>query len=179
MSSNPDLLSPRARTRWWLPVLMALAAALLAACGFMPSFSARASDEAARKAAQTAADTAARASANPASCPQPEAPPAPPPVPDGVTRMLAYAERVRQMQPAELSQEAIRLAAPADAAAPGNQLQLSLVLSQLRQLPELIRAQELLARVLANASPDAQALHPLARLQARAVVGWSGCVQWL
>ncbi|OYY47751.1 MAG: hypothetical protein B7Y54_15610, partial [Polaromonas sp. 35-63-240] len=74
--------------------------------------------------------------------------------------------RVRQMQPAELSQEATRLAAPADAAAPGNQLQLSLVLSQLRQLPELIRAQELLGRVLANASPDAQALHPLARLLA-------------
>lgn len=147
---------------------MALAAALLAACGFMPSFSARAraSDEAARKAAETAADTAARAAARPASSPQPEAPPAPPPVPDGVARMLAYAERVRQMQPAELSQEATRLAAPADAAAPGNQLQLSLVLSQLRQLPELIRAQELLGRVLANASPDAQALHPLARLLA-------------
>lgn len=168
MSSNPDPYSPGARTRWWLPLLMALAAALLAACGFMPSFSARAraSDEAARKAAETAADTAARAAARPASSPQPEAPPAPPPVPDGVARMLAYAERVRQMQPAELSQEATRLAAPADAAAPGNQLQLSLVLSQLRQLPELIRAQELLGRVLANASPDAQALHPLARLLA-------------
>ena len=37
-------------------------------------------------------------------------------------------------------------------------------LSQLRQLPELVRAQELLARVLGN--PEAQALHPLARLLA-------------
>jgi DNA repair ATPase RecN len=76
-------------------------------------------------------------------------------------RMLAYAERVRVMPPAELTQETARLG---DAASPEAQVQLSLVLSQLRQMPELIRAQELLARVLGNA--DAQALHPLARLLA-------------
>jgi septal ring factor EnvC (AmiA/AmiB activator) len=75
--------------------------------------------------------------------------------------MLAYAERVRLMQPPELNQEIARLG---DAASPSAQLQLSLVLSQLRQLPELVRAQELLARVLGNA--EAQALHPLARLLA-------------
>ena len=34
------------------------------------------------------------------------------------------------------------------------------------QLPELLRAQELLGRVLGNASAEAQALHPLARLLA-------------
>ena len=80
--------------------------------------------------------------------------------------MLTYAERVRLMPPAELNQESARLSAPGEATLPGSQLQLSLVLSQLRQLPELIRAQELLARVLANAGPDAQPLHPLARLLA-------------
>jgi len=147
---------------------MAMTAILLAACGFMPSFSGKkASDEAAQKAAQAAAETAAHAAAIAASSPiPPPAPPPPPFAPDAVARMLTYAERVRQMQPPELNQEAARLAAPGDAAAPGNQLQLSLVLSQLRQLPELVRAQELLARVLANAGPDAQALHSLARLLA-------------
>lgn len=145
---------------------MAMTAILLAACGFMPSFSdKKASDEAAQKAAQAAAETAAHAAAIAASSPIPPPPPPPPP-PDAVARMLTYAERVRQMQPPELNQEAARLAAPGDATAPGNQLQLSLVLSQLRQLPELVRAQELLARVLANAGPDAQALHSLARLLA-------------
>ena len=77
--------------------------------------------------------------------------------------MLAYADRVRQMPPAELGQEAARLG---EVSAPADQLRLSLVLGQLRQLPELLRAQELLARVLGNAGTDAQALHPLARLLA-------------
>ena len=70
------------------------------------------------------------------------------------------------MPPAELNQELARLTAPGEANVPASQVQLSLVLSQLRQLPELIKAQELLARVLANASPEAQPLHPLARLLA-------------
>ncbi len=166
MFSNPDLFAHRFKTRCRLPVLIAMTAIVLAACGFMPSFSGKkASDEAAQKAAQAAAETAAHAAAIAASGP---IPPPPPPAPDvvAVARMLAYAERVRQMQQPELNQEAARLAAPGDATAPGNQLQLSLVLSQLRQLPELVRAQELLARVLANAGPDAQALHSLARLLA-------------
>ena len=166
MFSNPDLFAHRFKTRWRLPVLIAMTAIVLAACGFMPSFSGKkASDEAAQKAAQAAAETAAHAAAIAASGP---IPPPPPPASDvvAVARMLTYAERVRQMQPPELNQEAARLAAPGDATAPGNQLQLSLVLSQLRQLPELVRAQELLARVLANAGPDAQALHSLARLLA-------------
>ena len=166
MFSNPDLFAHRFKTRCRLPVLIAMTAIVLAACGFMPSFSGKkASDEAAQKAAQAAAETAAHAAAIAASGP---IPPPPPPASDvvAVARMLTYAERVRQMQPPELNQEAARLAAPGDATAPGNQLQLSLVLSQLRQLPELVRAQELLARVLANAGPDAQALHSLARLLA-------------
>ena len=168
MFSNPDIFAHRFKTRCRLPVLIAMTAIVLAACGFMPSFSGKkASDEAAQKAAPAAAETAAHAAAIAASGP---IPPPPPPAPDvvavAVARMLTYAERVRQMQPPELNQEAARLAALGDATAPGNQLQLSLVLSQLRQLPELVRAQELLARVLANAGPDAQALHSLARLLA-------------
>ena len=80
---------------------------------------------------------------------------------DELQRSLAFADRVRLMPPAELAQEVSRLANPATSF---EQLRLALALSQLRQLPELVRAQELLARVLAN--PDANALHPLARLLA-------------
>ena len=80
---------------------------------------------------------------------------------DATLRMLAYADRVRQMQAPELNQEISRQTDSNTATA---QLQLSLVLSQLRQLPELLRAQELLARVLGN--PEAAPLHPLARLLA-------------
>ena len=134
-----------------------IAAALLAACGSGP---------APERGADAAAAQAARAAASAAEAARASAPPAPLPeavvFASGMTlRMLAYAERVRVMPPAELTQEATRLG---DATSPEAQVQLSLVLSQLRQMPDLIRAQELLARVLGNA--DAQALHPLARLLA-------------
>lgn len=81
--------------------------------------------------------------------------------PGNISRLLAYADRVRTMSPTELGVEQARLADPT---VPADQVRLALVLSQLRQLPELIRAQEVLARVLGNA--EAQALHPLARLLA-------------
>jgi hypothetical protein len=135
-----------------------MTAALLAACSSGPAPE-RAPDAAAVQAARAAASAAeaARASAS-----------QPAPLPEAVVfasgmtlRMLAYAERVRVMPPADLTQEISRLG---DAASPEAQVQLSLVLSQLRQLPDLIRAQELLARVLGNA--EAQPLHPLARLLA-------------
>ncbi len=106
-----------------------------------------------------------------ASAPAAVAPPAPPPppapvTPEPVTRVLAYAERVRVMPASELSQEAARLNGPTENASPVNQVQLSLILTQTRQLPDLIRAQELLARVLANGNADAQPLHSLVRLLA-------------
>lgn len=88
---------------------------------------------------------------------------APAPAGQAMVLLLAYADRVRAMSGAELNQEATRLSHPS---LPAEQLQLALVLSQLRQTPELIRAQELLTRLLANLDPDAQALHPLARLLA-------------
>lgn len=81
-----------------------------------------------------------------------------------VAAQLAYADRVRGMAPTELALELARLS---DARSPGEQLQLALALAQLRQTPELIRAQDLLTRLLANASPEATALHPLARLLAQ------------
>lgn len=80
-----------------------------------------------------------------------------------VLRLLAYADRVRSLTPAELGPELSRLS---DARSPGEHMQQALALAQLRQTPELIRAQDLLTRVLANASPEAMAYHPLARLLA-------------
>ena len=101
---------------------------------------------------------------NPQRCPPvPPISPAAPLATDAVTRMLAYADRVRRLAPAELSQEVIRLG---DAAGPTQQLQLALVLTQLHQLSDLIRAQDLLGRVLANADTEAQMLHPLVGLLA-------------
>jgi hypothetical protein len=148
-------------TDFSLRPLAALAtAALLAACGSGPAPDHAADAAAAAQAARAAAAAAAEAARASASQPAP--------LPEAVVftsgmtlRMLAYAERVRVMPPADLTQEAARLG---DAASPEAQVQLSLVLSQLRQLPDLIRAQELLARVLGNA--EAQPLHPLARLLA-------------
>ena len=121
-----------------------LAAALLGACA--GSALPRAGNSAPPSQASAAPTVAATAQARQAA-------------PDELTPMLAYADRVRQMPAPELSQEISRLANPATAL---GQFQLALALGQLRQLPELVRAQELLARVLANT--DAQALHALARL---------------
>ena len=88
---------------------------------------------------------------------------APLPEKDAVVRVLAYFDRIRNQSTAELSQEVVRLGNPY---VPANQLQLALALAQLRQAPELIRAQELLTRLLANPDAEAQVLHPLARLLA-------------
>jgi hypothetical protein len=144
--------------------LAALTAALLAGCSLLPAGKGEASAE--KRIPAPAAAPAQGAAA--------KLPPAPPPVTpvtltvpaanDALTSMLSYAERVRQMSVAELGQEAARLGA--DQSGPTNQLQLALVLSQLRQLPDLMRAQELLARVLGNSDAAAQPLHPLARLLA-------------
>jgi hypothetical protein len=166
MSPNPDFLV-LCRPSGWRLGLCAAVSLMLAACSALPWFSGRPGNNAGQGIAQppAAATAAAQAASSPASNPIATPPPEAPP-PDAVTRMLTYAERVRLMPPAELNQEAARLSAPAEVALPASQLQLSLVLSQLRQLPELIRAQELLARVLSNAAAEAQQFHPLARLLA-------------
>lgn len=176
MHRNPDTSANIARPvftagkRLWPvsgPASIVLMSLVLASCTSLPWNSSRAKEEAAAQNALRAAEAraVAESAASAASSPVPP-PPAAPPAPDAVTRVLAYAERVRTMPPIELNQELARLAAPAEVNAPASQVQLSLVLSQLRQLPELIRGQELLAKVLANGGTDAQPLHPLARLLA-------------
>lgn len=154
MFLKPDFFVHCTRMRTGLSILMA--AALLAGCSSGPNTP---STEAAagKMATQTSSASAAR------PFPSQPAPPVSPPATDAIAQMLAYADRVRLMPAAELGQEAARLG---EASAPADQLRLSLVLSQLRQLPDLVRAQELLARVLGNAGAEAQALHPLARLLA-------------
>lgn len=152
MVSNPDFFARCSRGC----LLAALAA--LAACSTGPS--GNSAEEAA--AGSMAARSSAAARPKPRQ-PAPQAGTAALPANDAALRLLAYADRVRLMPPAELGQEVARLG---DMSAPTEQLQLSLVLSQLRQLPELVRAQELLARVLGNGDAEAQALHPLARLLA-------------
>ena len=82
---------------------------------------------------------------------------------DAPLRVLAYFDRIRSQSTAELNQEIARLGTPH---VPANQLQLALALGQLRQTTELVRAQELLTRLLANPDLEAQVLHPLARLLA-------------
>ncbi|MDO9402875.1 MAG: hypothetical protein Q7T87_02465 [Polaromonas sp.] len=119
---------------------------------------------------QQPAPAPAVVAAPPAPLPAPEpapAEPAPAPVAEtpapAITPVLAYADRARNLQGAELIAEISRLN---DAQQPGDQLRLAVVLVQTRQLYDLVRAQELLQRVLTNTSPDAQRLHGLARLLA-------------
>ena len=167
-------LAARRRLRFYaMPASALFFSVVLAGCSSLPWQSTRAEEEAARNAlnaAEIRAGAQAQVAASAASSPEPlPALPAPPvvlPAPDAVARVLTYSERVRTMPTVELNQELARITAPGEANTPASQIQLSLVLSQLRQLPELIKGQELLARVLANASPDAQSLHPLARLLA-------------
>ncbi|MDI1237799.1 MAG: hypothetical protein PSV26_09990 [Polaromonas sp.] len=113
----------------------------------------------------------APAPARPDTAPTTAAPPATPPAPgnavffeaDLVTPLLAYADRLRSLPGPELAQEIARLG---NAASTGDQLRLALALSQTRQLHDLVRAQELLQRALANNSEEARPLHGLARLLA-------------
>ena len=84
-------------------------------------------------------------------------------LPAPLAAALDYADRVRGLAPAELPAEVARLSLLSE---PLAQLQLTLALLQLRQLPELLRAQDTLVRLLGNQEAAAQALHPLARLLA-------------
>ena len=137
----------------------ALAAAALVACTLSPPSATV--QPAAPAPAPAASNTAANGSSAPASAPSASAVPVPDK--DAVIRVLAYFDRIRSQSATELNQEVARLGNPY---VPANQLQLALALSQLRQTPELVRAQELLTRLLANSDAEAQVLHPLARLLA-------------
>jgi hypothetical protein len=76
--------------------------------------------------------------------------------------MLAYAERIRNLQPAELAQEIAGLGDPQDS--PPRLMQLAIALGAARTPANTARAQALLQRVLAQNQPQAQVLHPLARM---------------
>lgn len=105
----------------------------------------------------------------PAPAPVPAAAPAPAPsVPPAtglshpVETVIAYAERVRSLAPAELSQEVLRLGD--SSYTPARATQLAIALLQARTPAGAIRAQSLLQRVLADTSDDARRLHGFARL---------------
>jgi len=78
-----------------------------------------------------------------------------------VASMLSYADKVRPLSGGELSAEIARIGDPGDS--PTVQMQLALLLSQTRVPADLARALGLLQRVIANPSPEAQPLQPLAR----------------
>ncbi len=89
-----------------------------------------------------------------------------PPVPwsgQDVLTVLAYADHVRLLQGDDLAKEIRHLGT---STAPVDQLRLGLALSQTSQLYDLVRAQELLQRVLSDTRADAQPLQTLARLLA-------------
>ena len=96
---------------------------------------------------------------------EPRLPPAPMPAleppQDALVLMLAYADQARIMQGGELAQEVARLN---DATTPDDQLRLAIALIQTRQPYDQLRAQEILQRLLSNASNGARNLHALARL---------------
>jgi hypothetical protein len=75
--------------------------------------------------------------------------------------MLAYADKVRPLGGNELTAEISRVGDPGDS--PTTQMQVALLLSQTRVPADLARALGLLQRVIANPSPEAQPLQPLAR----------------
>lgn len=138
-----------------------LAAAALSGCTLLPPAAGVLPAAPEPAPAQAAGNAGANSTSTAPSVPLADA--APLPDKDAVVRVLAYFDRIRNQSTAELSQEVARFGNPY---VPANQLQLALALSQLRQTPELVRAQELLTRLLANADAEAQVLHPLARLLA-------------
>jgi hypothetical protein len=94
------------------------------------------------------------------AAPPPAASPAAPTSP--AEAMLAYAERIRSLPPAELAQEINVLGDPQDS--PQRLMQLAIALGAARTPANSARAQALLQRVLAQNQAQAQALHPLSRI---------------
>ena len=146
----------------WLTrsILLATLAWLLAGCGTPLAPENPPGNASVAPAAMAAPSKAPSVLAPPGMAPIARGPARPTPA-ESVTAMLDYADRVHLMTPAELGQEIARLG---DGASPAERVQLSLALSQLHQLPELVRAQEVLGSVLSNADPRALPLQSLSRL---------------
>ena len=94
--------------------------------------------------------------------PDPPPPPAQDPAHSLTHTLLATADRMRALPPSELAQEIARLASTP--ATPFNQMQFALALVHTRIPADSQRAVQVLQRLLAQESPEARALHPLARL---------------
>lgn len=75
--------------------------------------------------------------------------------------ILGYADKIRPYGAPELAAELSRLGDPGET--PLTQMQVALVLAQTRAPADLAGALGLLQRVMANPSPEAQPLQPLAR----------------
>lgn len=88
-----------------------------------------------------------------------------PPVPEAsqVTQVLAYADRVQRMAPADLAREITRLG-DAEGTPAASPLHLALALAQTRQPVDTARALALVQRLLGHGDGATQVLHPLARL---------------
>lgn len=85
-------------------------------------------------------------------------------LPDGVTALLTYSERLRQLNPNDLAAEIAVQGDPGNA--PLRQMQLALALMQIPQAVDTARALGLVQRVMGSAAPEATPLKPLARLLA-------------
>jgi hypothetical protein len=82
-----------------------------------------------------------------------------------IAAVLTQAERLRRLTPPELAQEMARLAdIPELQRQPADDIQLALALAQTRVPADLVRAQVVLQRLLANPREEARALQPLASL---------------
>lgn len=105
----------------------------------------------------------AAAPSTPASIPAPASAPAAATAADhALGTAVAYADRVRSLQPGELAQEVQRLGDTAYT--PARAVQLALALAQTRTAAATQRAQSLLQRVQADAGAEARELHAFARL---------------
>ncbi|WP_295541635.1 hypothetical protein [uncultured Pseudacidovorax sp.] len=81
-----------------------------------------------------------------------------------LTRVLAYADRVRGLQTSDAVAEIARLGDPGESAP--LQMQLALALAQTRNPADLARATALMQRVAASTQADSQPLQALARVLA-------------
>lgn len=171
-----------------LPLLAALATALLAACAAPVASPPGQPPAAPLPVAQPGPPQPAPSAPSPPPEPAPEPPtpvePAPEPVvttpvqgalPGGIrtdssattVALLGFAERVRRLPPPELAQEVQRLTDKPEATRlPADDMQLAMALAHTRSSADLVRAQAVLQRLMANPREDARGLHPLAGLLA-------------
>lgn len=85
-------------------------------------------------------------------------------VPDVITALLTYAERLRQLSPAELAAEIVVQGDPGNV--PLRQMQLALALTHTHQPVDTARALGLVQRVIGHPEAESVPLKPLARLLA-------------